>query len=1010
MDPSIKFAELLAKTQYSFLEGASSPEEMTSTATALGYAALGIVDKEGLYGIARTHVAAKKHHLPLLIGAEVSWKDSSLYLFAMNRNGYGNLCELLTEIHQNPSWELEPYAADLYAILPARPFSFLDALQALFPKRLSLACSFTLTGQDKHRLKLAEEISYSSKLPCIATNEPLYHVPQRKILQDVLRSVQYITPLSKAGFHLLPNSERYLKSPEQISQLFKMHPEWISHTLTIANHCQFSLDELRYRYPTEWLPEGHTGDSYLRDLVLKGAKTRYSATLPQEVASQIDHELTLIRELEYADYFLTIWDIVQFAKSQNILFQGRGSAANSIVCYLLGITAIDPTRLELLFERFISRERHEPPDIDIDFEHERREEVIQYIYRRYGRERAALTAEVICFRKRSALREVGKALEIPLCEVEQFQVVSKRRSLKDIPAEEFTSRSQTLNTEKFSKYITLCQEISGFPRHLGTHVGGFVLSQDKLSRSIPIEKAARETRTIVQWDKNDLDNLNFTRVDILGLGILTALRKCFELIKEVYQVELSLATIPPEDPQVYDSICRADTVGLFQIESRAQMNMLPRLKPRTFFDLVVQVAIVRPGPIQGEMVHPYLRRRQGLEKVEYPHPELEAILKKTYGVPLFQEQIMKMAMKVAGFTGGEADELRRAMGIWRRDGRNHLSLMGEKFRQGLIRKGISQDFADRIFSQIEGFAEYGFPESHAASFALLAYASAYLKYYYPDAYVTALLNSQPMGFYQSHTLLYDANRHGVKVQGVDINFSHWDNQLLCPKEVRLGFREIKGLRKQTALTIEKLQKERRFFSFSDFVTRLQEGLLPEVLTKRDLFFLAASDAFQSIHLNRRQAFWEIQGISLREASFQAADETALLPVEEGWEKIVSDFNAAGVSLGEHPMRFLRPEIEAIKALDTRALKVARKNQRVRHVGMVVSRQMPPTANGVLFITLEDEWGFSNLVIWNDIAQQYRDILWNESFLVVEGKIQKDPQADVTHLIVEKCEKVRLYFG
>jgi len=1010
MDPSINFAELLAKTQYSFLEGASSPEEMVSAATSLGYSALGIVDKDGLYGIARTHVAAKKHSLPLLIGTEIAWKGSPLYLFAMNRNGYGNLCELLTELHQNPSWELEPYTADLYAIIPAQPFSSLDALQALFPKRLSLACSFNLTGQDKQRLKLAEEMVASTQLPCIASNEPLYHVPQRKILHDVLRSIQHITPLSKAGFHLLPNSERYLKPKAHLFELFKTHPEWIAHTATLAKLCHFSLDELRYRYPTEWLPAGYTGDSYLRELVLKGAKARYGDLLPKEVTSQIEHELALIQDLQYADYFLTIWDITQFATSQKILFQGRGSAANSIVCYLLGITAIDPTRLELLFERFISRERHEPPDIDIDFEHERREEVIQYIYSRYGRDRAALTAEVICFRKRSALREVGKTMEIPVSEIEQFQVISKRRILKDIPEQEFTSRSATLNPHKFSKYITLCQEIIGFPRHLGTHVGGFVLSQDKLSRSIPIEKAARETRTIVQWDKNDLDNLNFTRVDILGLGILTALRKCFELIKEVYQVELSLATIPPEDPQVYDSICRADTVGLFQIESRAQMNMLPRLKPRTFFDLVVQVAIVRPGPIQGEMVHPYLRRRQGLEKVDYPHPELEAILKKTYGVPLFQEQIMKMAMKVAGFTGGEADELRRAMGIWRRDGKNHLTLMGEKFRQGLIRKGVPQEFADRIFSQIEGFAEYGFPESHAASFALLAYASAYLKYYYPDAYVTALLNSQPMGFYQSHTLLYDANRHGVKAHGIDINFSHWDNQLLCPKEVRLGFREIKGLRKKTALAIERLQKQRCFFSFSDFVNRLQLELEPEALTKRDLFFLAAADAFQSIHLSRRQAFWEIQGTSLKDAFFEAADETALLPQEKEWEKIVSDFNASGVSLGEHPMHCLRREAEAMKALDTRALKKARHNQTVRHVGMVVSRQMPPTANGVLFITLEDEWGFSNLVIWNDVAQKYRDILWNESFLVVEGKIQKDSRSDVTHLIVEKADEVRLYFG
>ncbi|NDG26119.1 MAG: DNA polymerase III subunit alpha, partial [Proteobacteria bacterium] len=772
MDASIDFAELLVKTQYSFLEGASSPEEIVSTATTLGYSALGIVDNNGLYGAARTHVAAKKHRLPLIIGTEIEWKGSPLYLFAINHHGYGNLCELITALHQKNAWDLEHFAKDLYAIVPALPFAHYDELHSFFPKRLSLSCSFSLDGQDQERMRLAEQIISQTHLPCIASNKPLYHVPQRKILHDVLRSIQHRKTLNSAGFHLLPNCERYLKSKEQILSLFRRKPEWVSHTLDIASLCTFSLDEIKYRYPNEWLPEGQTSDSYLRSLVMKGVLERFGTSPSKSIISQIEHELSLIQELEYSDYFLTIWDIIQFAKSQHILFQGRGSAANSIVCYLLGITAIDPHRLGLLFERFISRERHEPPDIDIDFEHERREEVIQYIYQRYGRDRAALTAEVICFRKKSALREVGKVLEIPTSSIDSYQRISKRRSLKDIPIEEFQASAPPQDDTFFSKYLMLCQEISGFPRHLGTHVGGFVLSQDKLSRNIPIETAARETRTIVQWDKNDLDQLNFTRVDILGLGILTALRKCFSIIKEVYQVDLDLASIPAEDPRVYESLCKADTVGLFQIESRAQMNMLPRLKPKTFFDLVVQIALVRPGPIQGEMVHPYLKRRQGLEKVEYPHPDLESILQKTYGVPLFQEQIMKMAMKVADFSGGEADELRRAMGIWRRDGRNHLSQMGEKFRSGLINKGISKEFADRIFSQIEGFAEYGFPESHAASFALLAYASAYLKCYYPDAYVTALLNSQPMGFYPSHTLLYDASRHGVTAQGIDINFSH----------------------------------------------------------------------------------------------------------------------------------------------------------------------------------------------------------------------------------------------
>lgn len=1002
MDPTIEFVELLAKTHYSFLEGASSPEELFSTAAMRGYAGLGIADLNGLYGIARAHIAAKKQGLPLYIGSQIEWKSTPLYLFAMNRNGYGNLCELLSHIHQQIPWELESFSKDLLAFVPASPSNGLngiDELQVLFPKRLAFFCSLFFEGQDSKRIQQAENMTSTFGIPCIATNEPLYHIPQRKILQDVLRSINHLTPLSRAGFHLTPNNERHLKSLSVLSSLYHKHPEWIRATKDFSQLCTFSLDELRYRYPMEWLPPGHTSDSYLKDLVQKGVTQRFGTHPSSKVLDQIEHELALIKELHYADYFLTIWDIVQFAQNKSILFQGRGSAANSIVCYALGITAIDPIRLELLFERFLSRERHEPPDIDIDFEHERREEVIQYIYERYGRDRAALTAEVICFRKKSALREVGKAFEISIPDIEQFQLISKKRSLEEVPKEELQKKTG-LSAELLAKYMALCQEIYGFPKHLGTHVGGFVLSQEKLSRLIPIEKAAQEKRTIVQWDKNDLDNLNFTRVDILGLGILTALRKCFDLVKEVYQVSLSLNSIPAEDPQVYEAICKADTLGVFQIESRAQMNMLPRLQPRTFFDLVVQVAIVRPGPIQGEMVHPYLRRRQGLEKVDYPHPELEAILKKTYGVPLFQEQIMKMAMTVAGFSGGEADELRRAMGIWRRDGKNRLSLMGEKFRKGLIKKGISQEFADRIFSQIEGFAEYGFPESHAASFALLAYASAYLKFYYPDAYVVALLNSQPMGFYQSHTLLYDATRHGVTVLPIDINFSSWDNNLTSRNVIRLGFREIFGLRKSVSKQIERLREVRPFFGFSDFISRLKEALAPEVLTKRDLFFLAASDCFQSIHLKRREAFWEIQRLGLQDSFFLNSSEDPFeIPKENRWEQVTLDFQSMGVSLGEHPMLVLAQERAYQKALDSRALQKAKHKQKVKHAGMVVSRQMPPTANGVLFITLEDEWGLSNLIIWNAVAQQYKEVLWKHSFLLVEGQIQKDEKSGILHLIV-----------
>jgi len=937
MDPSIKFVEFLAQTHFSFLEGASSPEEIFSTAASHGYQGMGVADQKGLYAIPRAHLAAKSHHLPLYVGAEIPWKNSFLYLFALTKNGYGNLCELLSCLHQDLSWDLESFSKDCFAFIPSEASCFLDELQSLFPKRISLFFNFSFDGHDRKRIRHTEQIIQETKLPCIASQKPLYHVRERKILQDILRSIKHLTPVSKAGLLLTPHSENFLRPLPVLEKLFSFHPEWISETSRIASQFSFSLDELRYHYPSEWLPEGHTSESYLRYLVEKGLQTRFQGSVSEEVIRQVHHELCLITELHYEDYFLTIWDIIQFAKERQILFQGRGSAANSIVCFLLGITAIDPLRQNLLFERFISKERHEPPDIDIDFEHERREEVIQFIYERYGRERAALTAEVICFRKKSALKEVGKALQI---------------------------ESHDSCHPLFPAYITICQEIYGLPRHLGTHVGGFVLSQEKLNRMIPIEKAANAQRTIVQWDKNDLDALHFTRVDILGLGILTALRKCFNLIKEVYQIELDLNSVPAEDPEVYEMISRADTLGLFQIESRAQMNMLPRLQPKTFFDLVVQIALVRPGPIQGEMVHPYLKRRQGKEPVDYPHPELEAILKKTYGVPLFQEQIMRIAMQVAGFSGGEADELRRAMGIWRRDGKQHLSRLGMKFKKGLIDKGISKEFSERIFSQIEGFAEYGFPESHAASFALIAYASAYLKFYYPDAYLVALLNSQPMGFYQSHTLIYDAERRGIKTLPVDINFSDWDNLLIEKKTIRLGLREIHGLSKGTAFKIESLKKERPFFSWNEFIQRLKSALFPSALTKRELFFLAASEAFKSIGLSRREAFWEIQKLNLSDKlSLHFPESKVALPPESQVEKMKHDFNATGVCLSHHPMSVFNEKRKRFSWLNSEELHCSSSQKKIKHAGMIVSRQMPPTANGVIFLTLEDEWGLSNLIFW-----------------------------------------------
>lgn len=971
------FVELNAYTNYSFLEGASRPEEMVFEAHQLGYRGIALTDKKGVYGIPRAHAASKTFSLPLIIGAEVPlFPEIEGILLSQNRNGYGNLCELLTEYHVHGTLSFFSKREDLLLLLPLHPDleKVLPPLVGLFRERVYLLVGHFWDGNAW--FPLAEALSKKYSLPVVASNRPLFHRPHRKPLQDVLRCIQHTVPLKEAGFRLLPNRERYLKPVEMLHSIFHRHLDWMRNTLEVASRCCFSLEEIQYRYPSEWLPAGETGMGYLEKLVWEGAGKRYGENTPLKILSQIKHELQLIEELDYHDYFLTIWDITQFAKRQKILYQGRGSAANSIVCYLLEITAIDPVRLDLLFERFLSREREEPPDIDIDFEHERREEVIQYIYTRYGRERAAITAETICFRRRSATNEVAKVFG-----VDPKQIDPQNKQLASV-----------------------IEQIRGFPRHLGTHVGGFVLCQDLLSRNVPIQKTPMPDRSIVQWDKNDLDSLGFTRVDILGLGILTCIRKTFELLENIYGVHLTLATIPAEDPKVYEMCGRGETLGVFQIESRAQMNMLPRLVPRCFYDLVVEIALVRPGPIQGEMVHPYLRRRQGKEAVEYPHPELKKILEKTYGVPLFQEQIMKMAMSIAGFSGGEADALRRAMGTWRRDG-NRLTQMGEKFRQGLIKNGIQKEFAERIFKQIEGFAEYGFPESHAASFALLAYATSYLKYYYPDAYLAALLNSQPMGFYHPSTLLHDAQRRGVKVLPVEINRSHWDNRLEEKGVVRLGFRQIHGLSQHTGLALE---KGRPYATLLEVVEKLKKLLAPRSLTKRELFLLASVHAFDCFGATRREMLWEIQGLSLTDSPyFSPEDIQTELPLEQPWETITLDYGAQGVSLFQHPMDYLREELNIQGVVDSKALRSVPSQRFVKVAGMVICRQMPATASGVLFITLEDEFGFVNLVVWNAVYQKYHKTILENSFLYCEGRVERAEGTEVIHVILEEAHPLLL---
>ncbi len=1015
------FAELFAKTNYSFLEGASHPEEMVAMARHLNYCAIGITDRNGFYGIPRAHMAALQAGIPLIIGAEVTLeKGGTAFLLVKNKNGYGNLCELLTYLHcereEKVTWEdILKYSSDLFLCLPPKlldnPLESLpwEQLKAAFPQSIYLIAHRYLDGKDLSTLKAVLHYSEDLGIPCVVSNQPLFHHPQRKPLQDVLTCIRHTCTLKDGGYRLLANAERTLKPEQEIRKLFSDFPEWVDNTTRLAKSCQFSLSEIHYHYPNEWIPQGETGDSFLAKLTWEGASKRYANDIPENAKAQIQKELELIKLLNYSDYFLTIWDIVQFAQRQQILYQGRGSAANSIVCYVLGITAIDPVRMDLLFERFISVERKEPPDIDIDFEHERREEVIQYIYDRYGRHRAAITAEVICYRKKSSLREVAKVFNISTSIVGQLLVLTHRKSLEEVTIAELEKAIPEVPAKTLKQYYATASELLCFPRHLGTHVGGFVLCSDQLSRNIPIEKAAMPGRTIVQWDKNDLDSLGFIKVDILGLGILTAIRKSFDIIKKTHGVSLGLISVPPEDPKVYAAFEKGDTVGVFQIESRAQMNMLPRLRPKNFYDLVVEISLVRPGPIQGDMVHPYLRRREGKEPVEYAHPDLEAILKKTFGVPLFQEQIMKMAMVVADFTAGEADKLRRAMGTWRRHGKNRLTHMGEKFCRGLIKKGIRKDFAERIFTQIEGFAEYGFPESHAASFAILAYVSGYLHFYYPDAYLTALLNAQPMGFYQPHTLIHDGQRHGVEILPIDINHSNWDNLCSKPGQVRLGFREIKGFPERTALAIEKARAIGPFESILDFAIRVRQMLQPIALTKRELFFLAGSHAFElkgSSLIQRRDAFWEIQALPLQDSQILSTKENqVILPKETSWEKVSLDYDYQGVSLYAHPMALFRDSLTtqgvlASSGLRSPASRFLKSRRKIAVAGMVICRQMPPTASGVLFITLEDEFGFINLVIWHSVYEKFRELLITHSFLKCEGYVEKAEGTEVTHLIVE----------
>jgi error-prone DNA polymerase len=864
-------------------------------------------------------------------------------------------------------------------------------LRQCFPDRAWIATELLCGPDDRARLDQLRELSAASGLPLVATGDVHMHVRSRRALQDTLTAIRIGIPVAAAQHALYPNAERHLRQRVRLAQIYP--PELLAATVRIAARCDFSLDCLRYEYPEEVAPRGCTPSSYLRTLTEEGLRGRFPSGVPDHVRKLIEHELALITELGYEPYFLTVYDIVKFARDRGILCQGRGSAANSAVCYALCITEVDPARMSMLFERFISRERNEPPDIDVDFEHQRREEVIQYLYRKYGRDRAALTATVITYRTKSAIRDVGKALGLDLQQVDRLSKSFAWWDDKSTVAQRLTEAGFAADSPQIERLVTLTRTLAGFPRHLSQHTGGFVFARGLLSRLVPIENAAMPDRSVIEWDKDDLDALGLLKVDVLALGMLSAIRRALDLIGQRRDTRFTMADIPPEDPQVYSMIQHADTVGVFQIESRAQMSMLPRLKPANFYDLVIEVAIVRPGPIQGGMVHPYLRRRQGLEPVSYPSAAVKDVLKRTLGVPIFQEQVMQLAVVAAGFTPGESDRLRRSMAAWRRKG--GLEHFEERLISGMLERGYQREFAAQIYRQILGFGEYGFPESHAASFALLVYVSAWIKRHEPAAFLVALLNSQPMGFYAPSQLVQDARRHGVEVRPVDIAASAWECTLEDSPAVRLGFLMISGFAEAAAQRIAAARAQRPFESVVDLARRA-------ALNKRDLKLLAASAALRSLAEHRHAAHWEVAGVENTTALLNDApinESSPQLAVPSEGENLVADYASLGLTLGRHPLALLRPRLARMRLVQASELRQFPHGRLARAAGIVVGRQRPDTASGVVFVTLEDETGSVNVIVWRDLADSQRRELLGSRLMGVYGVVERE--GEVVHLVAKR---------
>jgi error-prone DNA polymerase len=1079
------YVEFAVTSNFSFLRGASHPEELMVQADHLGLGGLGLADRNSVAGVVRAHLAKRENGFALRYhpGSRLAFADGTpdVLAYPRDRPAWGRLTRLLTignrrakkgecTLHLDdllahadglelvvmgnaPSWPglSRPSTSCLsnQKDVDARHKSGHDELLARLaeaaPQRVRLAASMLYRGSDRARLAALAEVARNAHVPLIAVNDVLYHHPDRRMLQDVLTSIRGHVTIDEAGRLLAVNAERHLKPPAEMARLFRDAPEAIVETRRLSDALTFTLEELRYEYPDETREGFATPQDALVHLAFAGAAERYPAGIPDKVRASLEYELALIASLNYAPYFLTVHDIVRFARSQDILCQGRGSAANSAVCFCLGITEVDPERSDLLFERFVSAERHEPPDIDVDFEHERREEVIQYIYRRYGRERAGIAATVISYRTRSAIREVGKAFGLSEDTIGAL-ATGIWGSGNDGPSPKDLARvGLDRDSPPVRRMMSLIDEIISFPRHLSQHVGGFVITRGRLDEVVPVANAAMDERTFVEWDKDDLDALGILKVDVLGLGMLTCVRKALALVEKHYGERLTLSSIPAEDPAVYRMLSRADSIGVFQVESRAQMSMLPRLKPSCFYDLVIEVAIVRPGPIQGDMVHPYLRRRQGLEPVSYPSQELEAVLNKTLGVPLFQEQAMKIAIVAAGFTPSEADRLRRAMATFKRVGT--IGTFQRKMIEGMIAKNYPREFAERCFHQIEGFGEYGFPESHAASFALLVYASAWLKCRYPDAFAGGLLNAQPMGFYAPAQIVRDAREHGVEVRGVDVNHSEVEATLEpgpCAAErlhsihaemitdvrathaVRLGLKEVKGLPEEAA----KLVAARRGSGYDSLRdVWLRTGLSPRVLER-----LADADAFASLGLKRRDALWAAKALGragdqddlplLRcqrsEVRGQTRDhlssdirhltsepDVALPPMPLG-EEVVNDYRHLQLTLRKHPAAFLRPDLDRRGIIVNEDLRRRSSGERVTVSGLIVIRQRPGTAKGVLFMTLEDETAVANVIIWPKTFERYRPVVLGARYVAVSGPMQAE--SGVIHVVAERIDDLTALLG